>query len=148
MATKLRVDKGPTAYGKILWDRHQKDEFKRVNNYKEGYCFNCFKNKAVGATLVTMCEKCFEKRGAETILNKVTDRAYGMCYFCGIYDFKTMQYNVRLCQRCHKGVSNILKAWNKKGGMFGNDPFWKSMQRQHGNDWKHLMFEPPKRKGL
>ena len=148
MATKLRVDTGPTHQGKKLWERHQKNEYKRVNQYKEGYCFNCFSNKAVAATIVTMCEKCFDKRGAETILAKITDRAYGMCFFCGKYDFKTMQYNVRLCHKCFRRVADILKAWNLKGGMFGNDPFWKAMQRRSGQDWKALMFEPPKRKAL
>lgn len=147
MATKLPVNTN-TWDTKHLWNKHQADEFKKVNNYKEGYCYNCFKNRAVGATLVDICEKCFNKRGVETILAEVVEKEYGLCFFCGDYHFHIMQYNVRLCERCNRAVGKLLRTWNEKGGMYGNDPFWKSMMRRNGKDWKQILFQPPKSRGL
>ena len=39
MADKLDVNTGGTAAGDKIWDMHQKDEQKAVNNHKEGYCW-------------------------------------------------------------------------------------------------------------
>jgi len=142
MPTKLPVDVGPSLRGKKLWAKHQSDEQKAVNEYKEGLCYNCFKNKAVAATLADMCEKCFNKRGTETILAKVVEKFYGMCYFCGEYKFPIVQYNIRLCQRCHQAVAKITSAYNKAGGIYGHDPFWKAMRKKQGKDWRQLMFHP------
>ncbi len=41
MADKLDVNTGGTAAGKKIWDMHQADEQKHVNNHKEGFCWNC-----------------------------------------------------------------------------------------------------------
>ena len=62
-----------------------------------------------------------------------------MCHFCGEYKHGMEQINARLCQKCHRKVSNIMKSYNKKGGMFEVDPFWKSMRRKHGKDWQHVL---------
>ena len=139
MPTKLPV-KLETDAQKRLWNRHQADEQKAVNAYKEGLCYNCFSNKAVCATLADMCETCFNKRGVETILAKVVEKFYGMCYFCGKYKFPIVQYNIRLCQRCHEAVAKIIKSYNKAGGLYGHDPFWKAMRKKQGKDWRQLMF--------
>jgi len=148
MPTKLPVD-ARTDVAKKLWRVHQENEYKRVNEYKEGLCFNCFKYKAVGATIVDMCQKCFYKRGSEAILTQITKEPimHSLCFFCGKYQDYVIQYNVRLCERCGKVVAKILRRWNEKGGMFGNDPFWLSMERKHGKDWK-LLFFPPKKTDL
>ena len=45
MADKLDVNTGGTAAGKKIWDMHQADEQKHVNNHKEGFCWNCEKNR-------------------------------------------------------------------------------------------------------
>jgi len=145
MPTKLPVD-ARTDVAKKLWSVHQANEYKRVNEYKEGLCFNCFKYKAVGATIVDMCKECFDKRGSEAILTQITKepKMHSLCFFCGKYKDWIVQYNVRLCQRCNKVVSTILRRWNEKGGMFGNDPFWLKMQKKHGHDWKLIFFGPEK----
>ena len=55
MADKLDVNTGGTAAGDKIWEMHQKDEQKAVNNHKEGHCWNCEKKKAVSATLFNVC---------------------------------------------------------------------------------------------
>ena len=41
----------------------------------------------------------------------------------------------------HRKVANITKDYNKKGGMFGADPFWIKMKKKLGKDWKILMTD-------
>ena len=65
-----------------------------------------------------------------------------MCYFCGDYKFNLEQINGRLCTKCHKRCATHIKEYNKKGGQFGADPFWKSVKRRHGQDWKLIMNDP------
>ena len=144
MATKLPSNKDSNWATKILWNKHQANEKKAVDNYKEGYCFNCARRQAVAATVTDMCEACFDKRDPESILAQVSKepKINQLCFYCGKYKPWVIQYNVRLCQRCFKQVAQILKGWNKKGGMFGNDPFWLKMRKRHGQDWKLLMFGP------
>ena len=143
MATELNTNKGVNAATKHLWNSHQANEYLRVDNYKEGYCYNCASRKAVGATVTDMCEPCFAKRNPEGILAQVSKEAslWGLCFYCGEYKEWIIQYNVRLCQKCQRVVADVLKRWNKKGGMFGNDPFWLKMKKKYGNDWKALIFE-------
>ena len=50
--TKLNVDTGGETVGKKLWERHQKDEYTHVDNYKEAICINCFKKDAAAATVM------------------------------------------------------------------------------------------------
>ena len=125
MAEKVKIDSGQTKIGSKIVDIHQKNEYTRVNNYKEGMCFSCFGN---GIPV-----------GRETILVPIKEIVYGMCHFCGEYKHGMEQINARLCQKCHRKVSNIMKSYNKKGGMFEVDPFWKSMRRKHGKDWQHVL---------
>lgn len=138
MATKLNVNTGNTDVGKKVWDLHQKDEYTRVNNYKEGMCYNCFENNAVSALVLNICGDCAGKRGRETILVPIKEEMYGLCYFCGDYKFRIEQINGRLCNRCHRRCANHIKAYNNKGGMYGADPFWQKMRRKHGKDWKQI----------
>ena len=148
MATKLPVNTGGTDAGKKLWDKHQADEYKRVNQYKEGLCFNCFKSKALSATIVDICKKCGEKRGPETVLAYITQKYYGMCFFCGKYDNDINNLNVRLCEHCHLGVAKIIQSYNDRNGMYGSDPFWIKMRKVHGKDWLKLLSWTPKKSGL
>ena len=137
MATKLDVNTGGTKLGDKIWDIHQKNEYTKVNEYKEGMCFNCFKTGIpVGAGVNDICGDCAGKRGRETILVPIKGVYYGMCHFCGKYKFNMEQVNVRLCQRCHQRCSKHIKEYNKKGGQFGADPFWQKMRKKHGKDWK------------
>ena len=140
--TKLNVDTGGEQVGKKLWERHQKDEYTHVDNYKEAICINCFKKDAAAATVMDICGECAGKRGREPLLAKVTDKMYGLCYFCGEYKFHIEQINARLCHKCHRRVANVTKEYNKKGGMFYADPFWIRMRQKLGNDWKSLMQQP------
>jgi len=142
MATKLDVNTGNTDLGKKIWDIHQNNEYTKVNNYKEGMCYNCFENNAVAALVLDICGDCAGKRGRETILVPIKQIYYGMCYFCGDYKFNLEQINGRLCTKCHRRCATHIKDYNKKGGQFGADPFWKSVKRRHGQDWKLIMNDP------
>ena len=87
MATKLNLDGGKTNLGKKIVDIHQENEYTHVDNYKEGLCFGCFTKNVVGALVLDCCGNCAGKRGRETLLVKIKDVYYGMCYFCGKYEF-------------------------------------------------------------
>ncbi len=63
---------------------------------------------------------------------------YGLCFFCGKHKFHIEQINARFCHSCHRRIANVTKEYNKKGGMFGADPFWVKMRKKHGKDWKLL----------
>jgi hypothetical protein len=142
MATKLDVNVGNTDLGKKIWKIHQDNEYTKVNNYKEGMCYNCFESNAVAALVLDICGDCAGKRGRETILVPIKQVYYGMCYFCGDYKFNLEQINGRLCTKCHRRCATHIKDYNKKGGQFGADPFWKSVKRRHGQDWKLIMNDP------
>jgi len=139
MPTELPVVLG-SDYAKRLWKKHQDNEYLRVNHYKEGYCFGCFKNRSVGSTIVDICEPCMLKKAKEAILTKIKYNYYGMCFFCNTYTFHVWQINARLCESCHLKVRKILQEYNRRGGMYNVDPFWLSMKRKHGKDWQ-LMFQ-------
>ena len=139
MATKLDNNSQSNDLTKKLWEKHQSDEYTHVDNYKEAICINCFKRDASAATLVDICGECAGKRGREPLLAKVVDKMYGLCFFCGEHKFHIEQINGRLCRTCHRRVANVTKEYNKKGGMFGADPFWQSMRKKHGKDWRIIM---------
>tara|TARA_R100001244_G_scaffold28750_1_gene28095 strand:+ start:739 stop:1182 length:444 start_codon:yes stop_codon:yes gene_type:complete len=142
MATKLNVDDGGLAIGKKLWKTHQDNEYTRVDNYKEAICLNCFKKDAAAATIADICGDCAGKRGRESLLVKITDKMYGLCFFCGKHKFGIEQINARFCRSCHRRIANVTKEYNKKGGMFNVDPFWLAMKKKFGKDWKVLMSNP------
>jgi len=139
LPTKLNVDTGGLDIGKKLWDKHQADEYTHVDNYKEAICINCFKRDATAATIVDICGDCAGKRGREPLLAKITDKMYGLCFFCGRHKFHIEQINARFCKRCHRRIADVTKKYNKKGGMFGADPFWISMRKKLGKDWREIM---------
>ena len=138
MATKLNVDPG-SDIGKKLWDRHQANEYTHVNNYKEAICINCFTKDATSATIADICGECAGKRGREPLLATITQKMYGLCFFCGKYQFNIEQINARFCRGCHRKIANVTKEYNKKGGPLGMDPFWIAMRKKHGKDWKVIM---------
>ena len=69
---------------------------------------------------------------------------YGLCFFCGKHKFNVEQINARLCRKCHRKVADVTKKYNKKGGMFKCDPFWKSLRKKHGKDWQYSFTDPTK----
>ena len=142
MATKLNVDDGGLAIGKKLWKTHQENEYTHVDNYKEAICLNCFKKDAAAATIADIYGECAGKRGREPLLVKITDKMYGLCFFCGKHKFGIEQINARFCRGCHRRIANVTKEYNKKGGMFNVDPFWLAMKQKLGKDWKALMSNP------
>ena len=140
MATKLNVDPG-SDIGKKLWERHQDDEYTHVNNYKEAICINCFTKDATSATIADICGECAGKRGREPLLATITQKLYGLCFFCGHYKFEIEQINARFCRSCHRKIANVTKEYNKKGGPVGMDPFWIAMRKKMGKDWKIIMSQ-------
>ena len=137
MATKLNVDTGGLDIGKKLWERHQKDEYTHVDNYKEAICINCFKKDATSATIADICGECAGKRGREPLLATMSQKMYGFCYFCGKHKFNIEQINARFCRKCHSKIEANTKKYNKQGGLFGN-PFWESMRKKNGKDWREI----------
>ena len=138
MGTKLNVDPG-SDIGKKLWEIHQENEYTHVDNYKEAVCINCFTKDAASATIADICGECAGKRGREPLLATITQKMYGLCFFCGTYKFNIEQINARFCRGCHRKIANVTKEYNKKGGPMGSDPFWISMRKKHGKDWKLIM---------
>ena len=116
MATELDTNKNANDLTKKLWEKHQADEYTHVDNYKEAVCINCFKRDATSATIADICGDCAGKRGREV-----------------------EQINARFCRSCHRRIANVTKEYNKKGGLFGADPFWVKMRKKHGKDWMHIM---------
>jgi len=139
MATSLNNNSGDNDFTKKLWKNHQADEYTHVDHYKEAICINCFKRDVAAATIATICGDCAGKRGREPLLAKMSDKMYGLCYFCGEHKFHIEEINARFCRSCHRKIANVTKAYNKKGGMFGADPFWIKMKKKLGKDWSVLM---------
>ena len=139
MATELDTNKDANDLTKKLWDKHQSDEYTYVDHYKEAICINCFKRDATSATIADICGDCASKRGREPLLATITHKMYGLCFFCGKHKFKVEQINARFCRSCHRRIANVTKEYNKKGGLFGADPFWIKMRKKHGKDWMHIM---------
>lgn len=134
-----RRERNNDAYKK-QWARDQANEYKHVSDDKEAVCYGCFRKEPATATLVDICQKCKQKRGGEALLAHVIHKFYGMCYFCGTYDFDLWQINVRLClRRCNAQVRKHLTNFNMKGGVKGTDPFWLSMRRKHGKDMDFIL---------
>jgi hypothetical protein len=136
MATKLNVNTGGDDIGKKLWDRHQKNEFTRVNHYKEAVCLNCLKKDVAAATIATICGDCAGKRGREALLTTVSYKHYGLCLFCGLHKFALEEINARFCMSCHRKIADVTKKYNTSGGMMGNDPFWKHLRKKYGKDFQ------------
>ena len=141
MATKLDVNVG-SDIGNKLWEKHQADEYTHVDNYKEAICINCFSKDASAATIADICGECAGKRGREPLLATISQKLYGLCFFCGEYKFQIEQINARFCHGCHRKIANVTKEYNKKGGMLGSDPFWISMRKKHGKYWRHAFNDP------
>ena len=139
MATELDTNKNANDLTKKLWEKHQADEYTHVDNYKEAVCINCFKRDATSATIADICRDCAGKRGREPLLATITHKMYGLCFFCGKHKFQVEQINARFCRSCHRRIANVTKEYNKKGGLFGADPFWVKMRKKHGKDWMHIM---------
>jgi hypothetical protein len=139
MPTSLDNNSKANDLTKKLWEKHQADEYTHVNHYKEAVCINCFKKDTCAATIAVICGDCAGKRGREPLLAKMSDKMYGLCYFCGEYKFKLEEINARFCHKCHRKIANVTKEYNKKGGMFGADPFWQRVRKKHGKDWKIIM---------
>lgn len=117
----------------------QANEYTKVNHYGESFCWACAKNgDTCIPTLVDCCLKCMKKRGKEGLMATVTNKGYGFCFFCNSYTWTLWQINVRLCRSCNGRVREYLKAFNRAGGMFGVDPFWKWIQKNNQKDYDIL----------
>ena len=150
---KLGINDGGTDLGAKVIDIHQSNEYTAVNKHKEGLCWSCYSNKAVGATLVEVCQDCFEKKGKEAILVDVSMAGgalhpYGMCFICGDWKHGLHKLNVRFCETCARRYRKHLKVYNKAGGLVEADPFWKHIKRKFGKDFAHIMTDPGRQTNL
>jgi len=120
MATKLDVNTGGFDIGKKLWEKHQADEFTHVDNYKEAICINCFSKDATAATIADICGECAGKRGREPLLATISQKLYGLCFFCGKYKFQIEQINARFCHGCHRKIADkyAKETWKRLATRF------------------------------
>ena len=139
MPTEVETNENANDMTKKLWEKHQSDEYTKINNYKEGVCLGCMKVDVAAATIADICGDCAGKKGREPLLAKVCDKYYGLCFFCNSYKFNIEQVNGRFCSTCHRRIANITKEYNKKGGFMKVDPFWVSMRKKHGKEWKNIL---------
>ena len=95
MPTELDTNKNTNDLTKKLWEKHQSDEYTHVDHYKEAVCINCFKKDASAATIADICGDCAGKRGREPLLAKVSEKMYGLCFFCGKHKLHIEQINAR-----------------------------------------------------
>ena len=123
---------------KRLWKSHQSNEYLHVTDDNEAVCFGCFSRTACNATLIDIYGDCASKKGREALLAVVCPKYYGLCYMCNSYKFNMEQINCRLCMKCHRRDANITRQYNKDGGQ-DSTPFYKSMRRKHGKDWRLIM---------
>jgi len=133
-----------TTMGKKLLEMRQRNEFTRVNKAQEGICYLCFKKDYVSATIIDVCFRCASKKGMEPILAIVKRIPYGYCYDHGGYSVleyanNLAQINIRLCMKCTKHVADQHKKI-RKAGTHQIDPFWKSLKRKEGKDYKMAGF--------
>lgn len=131
-------EKDNQAYKKKM-EYDQANEYTKVNHYKEAFCWSCAKNGDIcTATLVDCCKECIKKRGNEGLMAVVTNKGYGYCFFCNSYTWTLWQINVRLCRSCNGRVVDYLRNYNKAGGMFTQDPFWKWVKQKNNQDYDIL----------
>ncbi len=135
MADKLSVNTGGTKIGEKLWENHQKDEQKAVNEHKEGFCWRCEKKKAVAATLFNVCKRCLKGKDNVHTLVTVAEKGWDICMFHGKYDWGIKQINARLCHDCHKKLRRTLHDFRIAGGATKVDPFWQGMRKSQGKDF-------------
>lgn len=131
-----------TPMGKKLLEWRQANEYTRLNTRGEGLCYSCFKVDFVSATILDVCFKCASKKGMEPILAIVKKMPYGYCYIHGGYC--TLEYlnnvaqvNVRVCIKCQKRIAAQHRKL-RKAGAEKIDPFWLSMRRKLGKDFRAL----------
>lgn len=118
-----------------------KNEYHRVNDYKEAYCYGCFGRDVAFARLAHVCEKCYQKHGKEAILVHVKWDTYGFCNFCGKYAFNLHYVNIRVCPKCSRLITKKVREYNKAGGHKNVDPFWQKIKKQYGKDYE-ILFNP------
>lgn len=111
-----------------------KNEYTRVSDYKEAYCYGCFGKDVAFARLAHVCQDCYVKHGKEAILVHVKWDVYGFCNFCGKYKFNLHYVNIRVCPKCSRLIRNNVREYNKAGGHRAVDPFWQKLRRKYGKD--------------
>lgn len=139
-----QIERNNDGYRK-LWNKHQSNEFTKINKYKEGYCWGCMKIDFVFATLIDVCSKCKRKKDNET---KLTNLPFapgmdGFCSICGFWEWGTGQINVRLCRSCIDRVQEKVRKYVRTGKAEGH-PLFTHLRKKNGKDWKQL-FELPER---
>ena len=127
------------SYKKLIKDA-QKDEYKAVNNYNEGYCYGCNSIDGVAQNLFYICTECYQKRGDKGLLANITLKEIEeLCDLCGYWKFGVWQRNVALCRKCMNRVSKIHAKYRNKGeGIMENNVFHSRLRRIFGKDWKKL----------
>ena len=126
---------------KILEGR-QANDYTKVDTRQEGICYACFRKDWVSGTLIDVCFPCAAKKGMEPILAIVHKKPYGFCYIHGGYsvlEYKNniAQINVRVCQKCQRRIGKAHREL-RRAGTDKVDPFWLSMRRKLGKDFKML----------
>lgn len=144
----IRRESNTNESAKALWEKHQQDEFQRINKSREGYCYGCEKIDLVGARMIDVCKQCLKKHSPEIVLTILSSKYYGWCMLCSRYTWDIGHINVRMCSKCNGRIARNANAFNKSDGKLGNDPFWLKIRRKYGKDYKELFMLPSMTKGF
>ena len=137
-----QFDRLKNIHQKKLVEAKQANEYTHWDGNQEGICYMCWKVDKVSGTIGDICYRCAEKKGSEAILAIASRQVYGYCYAHGGYPvrefkFNIAQVNVRVCMRCTRIIARMHRALRKKG-VHQMSPFWRSMRRTLGQDYKRL----------
>ena len=124
-----------TAHEKEM-ERVQNDDYLKINNYSEGYCYGCSVRDKIIQTLMYICTSCYRKRGQEGLfVNIVQKDAEELCDICGFWKLGVWQRNVAFCDKC---VDRTEKIHNKYKKTNQENPFQRRLRIKYGKDYKIL----------
>lgn len=130
---------------KKVTEFRQKDEYKHIDKHYEGLCYGCWSKKFVIPWTFQICANCVDKRGDEPILNGKLKQIMEFCFFCENHHERIFELNARLCEKCAFVVAKAHKRYEKTG-RYDINPFYKSVKRKLGADWKILLSQPSDRR--
>jgi len=126
---------------KNLRERVQSDEYTRINNYSEGYCYGCSKTDKILSTLVYMCAKCMERRGSEGLMCIIIQKHnWELCDVCATWKFdECWQINASFCDSCMKRIRLIHRNYRKSGGRAKLAPDERRKRKVFGKDFNKIL---------
>lgn len=144
----IRRESNNNDASKKLWEKHQQDEYQRINKFREGLCYGCEQKNLVGARMIDVCKACLKKHSPDIVLTVLSSKIYGWCMLCSRYTWDVGHINVRMCSKCNGRIARNATAHNSSGGKLANDPFWQKIRKKYGKDYKEIFMLPNMTKGI